>query len=183
MLISSICLNAMLPSWVPFNIFETMDTVIQLAPIGYVKNSRTEVKDDFWGLVRSEIRLNDTIPDEALAGIETFSHIEIVYFFHRVPEIDIVRSARHPRGNKAWPRVGIFAQRAKDRPNRIGLCMARVVSRTPGVLLVDGLDAIDDTPVLDIKPVMKEFLPQGPVTQPAWCSELMEKYWYPTCRN
>jgi tRNA (Thr-GGU) A37 N-methylase len=73
--------------------------------------------------------------------------------------------------------VGIFAQRGKNRPNRIGSTIVRIVGRTDGGLRVAELDAIEGTPVIDIKPVMQEFLPRTPVTQPAWSTELMAEYW------
>ena len=87
------------------------------------------------------------------------------------------RGARHPRGNQAWPRVGIFAQRAKDRPNRLGLTTVEIVRVEGRTIVVRGLDDIDGTPVLDIKPVMQEFLPRTPVRQPQWSRELMRDYW------
>ena len=150
---------------------------IALQPIGYVKNSRTDVEDDNWGGVISEITLAAPCDAECLEGIEDFSHVEVLFYFHRVGDAQITYGARHPRNNRDWPRVGIFAQRGKNRPNRLGLCTARVVSRRGTTLLVEGLDAIDGTPVLDIKPLMKEFFPRGEVHQPAWSSELMQKYW------
>jgi tRNA (adenine37-N6)-methyltransferase len=76
-----------------------------------------------------------------------------------------------------WPRVGIFAQRAKDRPNRIGIGVGRLLGVDGRDLRVAGLDAVDGTPVLDIKPVMAEFLPRGELRQPAWSRELMAGYW------
>ena len=89
----------------------------------------------------------------------------------------VVSGARHPRGNPAWPRIGIFAQRGKARPNRIGSTIVRIVERAGASLVVAELDAIDGTPVLDIKPVMREFLPRAEVAQPDWASELMREYW------
>jgi len=76
-----------------------------------------------------------------------------------------------------WPLVGIFAQRGKNRPNRIGLTTCAILKVEGTRLHVRGLDAIDGTPVLDIKPVMREFLPRGEVRQPEWASELMAEYW------
>ena len=73
--------------------------------------------------------------------------------------------------------MGIFAQRAKDRPNRLGSTVVEIVKRDDRVLTVAGLDAVDGTPVLDIKPVMAEFLPRGEVRQPAWSHELMRQHW------
>jgi tRNA (Thr-GGU) A37 N-methylase len=91
---------------------------------------------------------------------------------------NVVTGARHPRGNKDWPEVGIFAQRGKDRPNRIGSTICRVARVEGTRLFVIELDAIDGTPVLDIKPVMAEFLPRGEVWQPEWSHELMREYWF-----
>ena len=117
-------------------------------------------------------------PDwKSLDGLETFSHAEIIFVFDRVDEASIVTGARHPRGNTAWPRVGIFAQRGKARPNRLGATIVRIEKREGRTLHVRGLDAVDGTPVLDIKPVFTEFLPREPVRQPAWSHELMRDYW------
>ncbi|MEZ0374747.1 MAG: TrmO family methyltransferase, partial [Candidatus Sericytochromatia bacterium] len=77
--------------------------------------------DDDWGRVESEIVLDEALPEDALAGLEDFSHLEIVYLFHRVAADQLVTGAEHPRENPAWPKVGIFAQRKKNRPNRLGL--------------------------------------------------------------
>src|SRR5262249_18728471 len=97
----------------------------------------------------------------------------------RVDPSGVVVGARHPRNNPAWPRVGIFAQRAKGRPNRLGSTIVRILGRDGRRVRVAGLDAVDGTPILDIKPVMAEFLPREPVRQPAWSRELMRDYWRP----
>ena len=127
--------------------------------------------------VIAEITLVGELPDGSLDGLEAFSHAEIVFVFDQVAEPAIERGARHPRGNKDWPRVGIFAQRAKNRPNRIGTTLVEIVGRDGRTLRVRGLDAVDGTPVVDIKPVMSEFLPRSPVRQPEWSHELMKSYW------
>jgi len=88
---------------------------IQLKSIATVKNQRAEPIDDNWGDVISEIELADDIPTEAFDGIEDFSHLEIIYFFDKVENGQIVFSGR-PRGNPAYPKIGIFAQRKKDTP-------------------------------------------------------------------
>jgi tRNA (adenine37-N6)-methyltransferase len=150
---------------------------IAIEPIGHVRTQRTAAEDDYWGGVESRIVLRDDLDAEALLGIEEFSHAEIVFHFDRVDEQKIVLGARHPRNNPDWPRIGIFAQRGKNRPNRIGTTIVRVLGREGRVLRVAELDAIDNTPVLDIKPVMQEFLPRSAVRQPAWSRELMRRYW------
>ncbi len=148
-----------------------------LSPIATVKNVRQEIEDDNWGNVTSVIELDPAFGEEALFQIESFSHVEIFFVFHFVEDSKIETGARHPRNNKDWPKAGIFAQRGKNRPNRLGATICKVVKREGRQLLVQGLDAIDGTPVLDIKPVMREFLPREEVTQPAWASELMKNYW------
>ena len=146
-------------------------------PIGVVASSRTEASDDHWDAETATICLASGFGPESLAGLADFSHIEVLYVFDRVDLSEIVRGARHPRGNKAWPMTGIFAQRGKNRPNRLGWTACRLLGVDGTTLHVSGLDAIDGTPVLDIKPVMSEYLPRGVVVQPAWSRELMKDYW------
>lgn len=150
---------------------------IELNPVGYVKNSRKEVSDDYWGEVVSDIELTEEFNEDALKGITAYSHAEIVFYFHKADESKAVKGARHPRGNPDWPLSGVFAQHVKDRPNHLGLTIVKVISAGGRVLSVKGLDAIDGTPILDIKPVLREFLPRDEVTQPEWVSELMKDYW------
>ena len=151
--------------------------MIILSPIGTVKNIRQKVEDDRWGGITSVIELDSSFTEEALYQIDEFSHAEIIYYFHLVEDGKIETGARHPRNNKDWPKVGIFAQRGKNRPNRLGATIVKVIKREGKQLLVQGLDAIDGTPVLDIKPVMKEFLPREEIHQPEWTTELMKNYW------
>ena len=134
-------------------------------------------EDDDWGAVVSEIIINEELGEECLHGVESFSHIEVIYYFHLVDEQKIETSARHPRNNPLWSKAGILAQRGKNRPNRLGASFAKLLRREGRSLFVTGLDAIDGTPVLDIKPVMREFLPQEDIKQPEWSIELMQNYW------
>jgi tRNA (adenine37-N6)-methyltransferase len=148
-----------------------------VSAIAHVKNSRREIKDDDWGNVISVIELDPSLPEEALFEIESFSHAEIIYYFHLVEDARIETGSRHPRNNQDWPKVGILSQRGKNRPNRLGASIVKVLKREGRQLHVQGLDAIDGTPILDIKPVMREFLPREEVTQPEWATELMRNYW------
>jgi tRNA-Thr(GGU) m(6)t(6)A37 methyltransferase TsaA len=150
---------------------------VLLDPIGHVQALRSDPEDDFWGGEEACINLEAAYPAQALQGLEGFSHAEIIFLFHKVPPEKVVASARHPRNNQAWPAVGIFAQRGKNRPNRLGSTICRIVRVEATRLYVAELDAIDGTPVLDIKPVMREFLPRGQVSQPDWATELMKRYW------
>ena len=149
----------------------------QVSPIGFIKAARPHAQDDFWGGEQACISLVEEFPAEALSGLEQFSHVEVIYLFHEVQLSKIVTGARRPRNNPAWPEVGIFAQRGKNRPNRIGSTICRLLSVDGARLNVAELDAIDGTPVLDIKPVMTEFLPREVVRQPGWSHELMRDYW------
>jgi tRNA-Thr(GGU) m(6)t(6)A37 methyltransferase TsaA len=150
---------------------------ITLVPIGYVRSTRPDVRDDHWDQETSSIELAPQIPAAALDGLEAFSHAEILFHFDRVDESQVAYGARHPRGNRDWPEVGVFAQRTKYRPNRLGTTIVAILGREGRRLRVTGLDAIDGTPVIDIKPVMLEFLPRTPVRQPAWSHQLMREYW------
>ena len=151
--------------------------MLEVEPIGYVHSAKATTEDDGWGGLEATIILTDAVGPDALLGIEGFSHVEVLYVFHLVAPGAVERDARRPRGNPAWPRVGILAQRGRTRPNRIGATIARVLGHAGRELRVQGLDAVDGTPVLDIKPVMREFLPRESVRQPAWSEELMRHYW------
>lgn len=146
--------------------------------IGHVRGGRDEPTDDHWGANRSVIDLDPSwFEAECLDGLSDFSHAEIIFCFDRVEPEEIEFGARHPRDREDWPRVGIFAQRAKNRPNRLGVSVVRIVAVDGLSLTVEGLDAVDGTPILDIKPVIKGFLPRGDVREPAWATEIMKDYW------
>ena len=151
--------------------------LFSLEPVAFVESSRRQPFDDNWDAEESRIRLAERFDAAALTGLESFSHIEVIYAFHCVKSDDIENGARRPRGNSSWPLTGIFAQRARNRPNRLGSTICRLKSMEDRMLYVSGLDAIDGTPVLDIKPVMREFLPRGDIAQPDWATELMRTYW------
>jgi tRNA-Thr(GGU) m(6)t(6)A37 methyltransferase TsaA len=151
---------------------------ITLSPIGTVRGGRAEPVDDHWDAAQAVIELDpDQFGPEALAGLDAYSHIEVLFHFDRVPDEKIERGARHPRGREDWPKAGIFAQRGKNRPNRMGLTACRLLGVEGLRLRVRGLDAIDGTQVLDIKPVMAGFLPRGEIREPDWAREIMRDYW------
>ena len=150
--------------------------MIALEPVGLVVGGRTAPEDDDWGKERAIVRMDARFGPEAVAGLDAFSHLEVVFLFDRVDPGKVATGARRPRGNPAWPEVGIFAQRAKDRPNRLGVSRCRLL-RVDGLdLHVAGLDAIDGTPVLDVKPHMPAFDARGEIREPAWATELMNAY-------
>jgi tRNA (Thr-GGU) A37 N-methylase len=150
----------------------------QLMAIGHVRGGRSAATDDDWGASRARIDLDpDRFTPDALAGLADFSHIEVVFLFHGVDEARVETGARRPRGRADWPLVGIFAQRGRARPNRLGVTVCQVVGVSGLSVEVQGLDAIDGTPVLDIKPVLQGFLPRGEVREPDWAREIMRAYW------
>lgn len=151
--------------------------IITLGPIGIVFSSRKEMVDDNWDSEDTYIELDSKFSSEALMGLESFSHAEILFYMDKVDPCKVELTARHPRNNCDWPKVGIFSQRGKNRPNQIGLTICEIIKVEGNKLFLKGLDAIDSTPVLDIKPVMNEFLPRSKVKQPLWSKELMMGYW------
>src|SRR5258705_5565591 len=120
-------------------------------PIGTVRSSAHEKVDENWGAVESLIEL---LPEyrAGLRGLEAFSHVLVVAFVHGARFESELHLVRRPRGQADMPEVGIFAQRAKDRPNPLGITVVPIVAVEPTGLRVRGLDAIDGTPVLDLKP-------------------------------
>jgi len=154
--------------------------MFQITPIATVRASVPTDKEDGWGSVVSTIELDaGRFTAESLTGLDSFSHIEVIFLFDRVPEKAIENIARHPRERTDWPKVGIFAQRAKSRPNRLGHSCCRLLKVKSLTLTVQGLDAFDGTPVLDIKPYFPQFGPRGEVRVPAWSTELMSEYFRP----
>ena len=153
-------------------------TEYTVRPIGRVSSARSARIDDDWGSVESVIRRDEgRFTTDSVAGLEEFSHVAVIFLFDQFDEATVTLGARHPRGNEAWPKVGIFAQRASSRPNRLGVTTCELIGVDGLDVQVRGLDAIDATPVLDIKPHLREFEPRGDVRQPPWSSELMAGYW------
>ncbi len=153
--------------------------MIPLEPVGVVVGGRSDAVDDDWGAVEAVVRLDgERFGPDAVAGLHEFSHLVVVFQFHLVDPSQVQTGARRPRGNPDWPEVGMFAQRAKMRPNRLGVSTCALV-RVDGLdLHVRGLDAVDGSPVLDVKPYMREFEPaDADVRQPDWATALMRGYY------
>lgn len=152
--------------------------MIELQPIGWVRGGRREAVDDDWDAVQATIELDaGRFTSDALRGLETFSHLDVVFHFDQVDEAAVATGARHPRGREDWPKVGIFAQRGSTRPNRIGVTTCRLAGVDGLTVVVVGLDAIDGTPVLDIKPHMTGFAARGAIVEPEWARDIMAAYW------
>ncbi|MDR3540487.1 MAG: tRNA (N6-threonylcarbamoyladenosine(37)-N6)-methyltransferase TrmO [Desulfosporosinus sp.] len=143
--------------------------------IGVVKSPVTEGIDENWGSVVSEIYLNPSLVT-GLTGIDQFDHIIVVFYMDRSsfdPKGDLIR---RPQGRSDMPEVGIFAQRAKHRPNPIGITAVELIKIIGNVLTVKGLDAIDGTPILDLKPYYPEYDRILEPTVPEWVTRLMKNY-------
>ena len=147
-----------------------------LRPIAYIRNDRAEALDDNWDDVVSNVELASDVPSDALSGLEAFSHVEIVFFADWAEDVPPGPWHRRPRGNPEWPDVGVFAQRNKDRPNRILLSTVAIDTLHERSFTVRGLDGIDGTPVLDIKPVFRWSVPRGELRVAPWSEELGERY-------
>jgi tRNA-Thr(GGU) m(6)t(6)A37 methyltransferase TsaA len=132
------------------------------------------------GIVRSEVKktpkrdcqdiVSEIVVDssltEALDNLDEFSHIVVIYWMHQSR-----RSAPkkvRPMGNPEHALTGVFATRSPDRPNPIGKTTVRLLQRQDNILTVKGLDAIDGTPVIDIKPYIPGYDSVDNATAPAW---------------
>jgi tRNA-Thr(GGU) m(6)t(6)A37 methyltransferase TsaA len=143
--------------------------------IGTVYNAVKEPTDQGWGSVVSEIVLDESLAD-GLEGIEQFSHVLVLFWMHRAAEAGPVRMRRHPQDRQDMPEIGIFAQRARHRPNPIGVTAVKLLGRDKHRLRVEGLDAIHGTPVLDIKPYVPAYDTVTSPRVPEWISRLMTSY-------
>jgi tRNA-Thr(GGU) m(6)t(6)A37 methyltransferase TsaA len=146
-----------------------------LKPIGYVKSPITQPSDQAWGQVIAEIHV-DVALAAGLGGLDRFSHVVVIFLMHQAA-FDAARDlVRRPQGRADMPKLGIFAQRAKHRPNPIGVTTVELVKVEDNVLTVRGLDAIDGTPVLDIKPYFLVFDRVDEANVPEWVNRLMGDY-------
>jgi len=144
--------------------------------IAYIRNDRAEPVDDDWDDVMSTVELADDVPASALEGLGDFSHVEIVFLADWAQDVPPAPWHRRPRGNPRWPDVGVFAQRNKDRPNRLLLTTVAIDTLDERSFTTRGLDAIDGTPVIDVKPVFRWSGPRGELRTPPWSEELGEQY-------
>lgn len=165
-----------------------------ILPVGVIKN---EIEEPFLvagdeGLdiqksikqVREEIRKSDQcistliVDDDwgdALQGIEAYSHLLVLYWAHKVTEKGRALKRVHPMGRKEIPEVGLFCTCSPARPNPVLACVVRLRGRKGNILKVSGLDAIDGSPVIDIKPYISSWYPRKEVSMPEWMRRLMEE--------
>ena len=147
---------------------------IILNPIGYVHNQVDEKKDIAWGNDISTIILDEDFHG-GLTGLSDFSHAIILCYLDKAKFIPEKHLLRRPRNRADMPLLGIFSQRTKDHPNQIGITSVEILSVSESSITVKGLDAINGTPVLDIKPYFPVFDKREAQT-PDWVDILMEQY-------
>ena len=147
---------------------------VTLRVIATVKNGRKSTDDARWGTLESAIEMRPEFA-AGLQGLEAFSHAIIVFYMHEDSGGEKVTLVRRPRGRADMPMLGVFAQRARMRPNPIGVTAVEVLAVEPNLVRVRGLDAIDGTPVLDIKPYAPVF-DRRDARVPEWFDELMKGY-------
>lgn len=145
-----------------------------MSPIGYVENSVKEKKDVSWGEDTSTIKLREEYRG-GLKGLEDFSHAIIVYYLDKANYDKDLHLQRRPQNREDMPLVGIFSQRGKDRPNKIGMTSVEIIEVDATSITVKGLDAISGTPVLDIKPYYPAY-DRKDARVPEWVTRLMEHY-------
>jgi tRNA-Thr(GGU) m(6)t(6)A37 methyltransferase TsaA len=144
---------------------------VSLRMIGSVKNGINQRPDSGWGDVVSEITIASSLT-EALDGLEEFSHVVVVYWMDRVPPLAQVPTKVHPRGRQDLPLVGLFATRTPHRLNPVGVTVVKLLERRGNVLKVRGLDALDGSPVVDIKPYMPRRAAIIDARTPSWEKKL-----------
>lgn len=150
--------------------------MIACEPIGVVKCPVTEMSQGNWAQVESEIHLDPRYA-AGLQGLDGFSHVVVVFYLDRATGFNPAKQLlRRPRGMENMHEVGVFAQRTKYRPNPIGMASVELRSVRDNVIVVRGLDALDGTPVLDIKPYMPVFDNVAGARVPDWVAHVMEGY-------
>jgi tRNA-Thr(GGU) m(6)t(6)A37 methyltransferase TsaA len=143
---------------------------VSIRPVGVVRNGVHEPRPTGWESVRSDVILRDELSD-LLEGIEGYSHIIVVFAFHRVPESEL-RARVRPRGDARIPEQGVLATRSQLRPSLLGVSVVRLLKRRRNILRVEGLDAIDGTPVLDVKPYFPNYDAVPDAGVPEWARAL-----------
>lgn len=142
---------------------------IKLTPIGRAENTINRPMLPGWKDIKTRIVL-DKKYSRGLDGIEDYSHIIAVYWMNKEAECHLVH---HPQGNAEVPWVGIFACRCPQRPNRIALSTVKLLFRRGNVLTVEGLDIVNGTPIIDIKPYTPRYDEAAHAKVPSWVNKLI----------
>jgi tRNA-Thr(GGU) m(6)t(6)A37 methyltransferase TsaA len=143
--------------------------------IGRVRSDIIEMIDENWGDVISSLVIKEEY-SLGLTGLDGFTHIIVIFHMHRADYDRDSHLVRHPQERIELPKLGIFAQRAKHRPNPIGITAVELLSVEGNIVKVRGLDAIDDTPIIDIKPYFPAYDIRSEAKIPDWVEEIMRPY-------
>ncbi len=155
-----------------------MPETFEVVPVAHVVGGRAQPTDDYWGGTRAIVRINaERFTADATAGLDAFSHLELVFRFHLTDQSDLSLGARRPRDNPDWPEVGTFGHRNMRRLNWLGVSRCQLLKVDGLDLHVEDLDAVDATPVLDIKPWFTEMGPRGEIAQPEWTTTMLRDYY------
>jgi len=135
---------------------------VKIEPIGYVTSSIKNPKEmslfckkGINSPLISKISLKKEFK-KGLEGLEKFSHIFVIYFLHKEKRVEL-KTYPAPTRVKNLPKVGVFASRSQCRPNHIALKLVELIKVNQNEIIVKGLDGIDGSPVLDIKPYIPGF--------------------------
>jgi endonuclease-3 related protein len=142
---------------------------LTLKAIGVVRSKIAQPPQPDEGKVISEIIIDSSLTG-ALDGLEGFSHIIVLYWMHQAPP-GRVPTKVHPMGKQEFPLVGLFVTRSPHRPNPIGVTTVRLLQRRGNILTVEGLDAFDGTPVIDIKPYIPGYDSVADAKVPQWLTK------------
>ena len=145
---------------------------MSLEPIAMVKNDVKEMGRRDWDKVVSQLIVRPDFED-ALEGLKEFSHLIVLFWFHLSPAGENAAHKTHPQMRQDLPLVGVFATRSPVRPNPLGMAVVELRGQVKNVLMVTGLDALDGTPIVDIKP----YLPGDSVAKakvPDWINKLRQ---------
>jgi len=148
---------------------------IEFDSIGLVANNIEIKKDNNWGSDVSKIILDEQY-EHGLTGLSDFSHLIVIYYLDKADFNMEKHLVRRPQGREDMPMVGIFSQRAKDRPNPIGITSVEIINIDKNIITVKGLDAVNNTPILDIKPYYPMYDCKNNAIIPEWVVRLMEHY-------
>ncbi|MBF6600190.1 MAG: tRNA (N6-threonylcarbamoyladenosine(37)-N6)-methyltransferase TrmO [Dehalococcoidia bacterium] len=143
---------------------------LNVRPVGIVRNGVHTPRPEGWAHVVSDVVLRAELLD-MLEGIEGYSHIIVVYALHKVPESE-QRVRVRPGADARIPEQGVLATRSQLRPSPIGVSVVRLLKRRRNIMRVEGLDAIDGTPVLDVKPYFPNYDAVPDASIPAWAEAL-----------
>ncbi len=150
---------------------------MDVRPIGTVSSPRVDPSNTVgWGDVVATILLDESLGMHSLDGLADFSHAEVVFWFDQVTRRESYADVSRARGREDMPLIGVFGARGPNRPNPIGVSACEILAVAQRTLTVRGLDAVDGTPVLDIKPVQARLVPSG-VREPEWSARLMSDYY------